>query len=106
MNEFDNYFRYSNFVSSIDNSNDAITNNTTKVELEIEKQITLNARAQYVFYFNNEILPETLTSTKFKVMNSNNFLCIEDDGSSKLKFFYTDVNNKKVYGMDRDWETY
>ncbi len=100
MNEFDNYFRYSNFVSSIDNSNDAITNNTTKVELEIEKQITLNARAQYVFYFNNEILPETLTSTKFKVMNSNNFLCIEDDGSSKLKFFYTDVNNKKVYVSD------
>ena len=100
MNEFDNYFRYSNFVSSIDNSNDAITNNTTKVELEIEKQITLNARAQYVFYFNNEILPETLTSTKFKVMNSNNFLCIEDDGSSKLNFFYTDVNNKKVYVSD------
>ena len=33
-------------------------------------------------------------------MNSNNFLCIEDDGSSKLKFFYTDVNNKKVYVSD------
>ena len=70
MNEFDNYFRYSNFVSSIDNSNDAITNNTTTVDLQIEKKITLNARSQYVYQFNNEISPMSISSTGFKIMNS------------------------------------
>jgi hypothetical protein len=97
MNEFDNYFRYSNFVSSIDTSNDAITNNTTTVDLQIEKKITLNARSQYIYQFNNEIMPRTLSSTGFTVMNSNNLLYIEDDGESYLKFYYTDANGKRVY---------
>ena len=97
MNEFDNYFRYSNFVSSIDNSNDAITNNTTSVDLQIEKQITLNARFQYVFQFSNEIAPKSLSSTGFKVLNSTNVLYLEDDGTKDLKFWYMDANNKKTY---------
>ena len=97
MNEFDNYFRYSNFVSSIDNSNDAITNNTTSVDLQIEKQITLNARFQYVFQFSNEITPLSLSSTGFKVLNSTNTLYLEDDETKDLKFWYMDANNKKTY---------
>ena len=97
MNEFDNYFRYSNFISSIDNSNDAITNNTTTVDLQIEKKITLNARSQYVYQFNNEIMPLTISSTGFKVMNSNNLLYIEDANQKDLKFYYMDSNGKKVY---------
>jgi hypothetical protein len=97
MNEFDNYFRYSNFVSSIDNSNDAITNNTTTVDLQIEKKITLNARSQYVYQFNNEIAPMSISSTGFKVMNSNNLLYIEDTNQTDLKFYYMDSNGKKVY---------
>ena len=97
MNEFDNYFRYSNFVSSIDNSNDAITNNTTTVDLQIEKKITLNARSQYVYQFNNEISPMSISSTGFKVMNSNNLIYIEDTNQKDLKFYYMDSNGKKVY---------
>ncbi len=97
MNEFDNYFRYSNFVSSIDSSNDAITNNTTTVDLQIEKKITLNARSQYVYQFNNEIAPLSISSTGFKVMNSNNLIYIEDANQTDLKFYYMDSNGKKVY---------
>lgn len=97
MNEFDNYFRYSNFISSIDNSNDAITNNTTTVDLQIDKKITLNARSQYVYQFNNEIAPMSISSTGFKVMNSNNLLYIEDANQTNLKFYYMDSNGKKVY---------
>tara|TARA_B100001093_G_scaffold97073_1_gene89090 strand:- start:2812 stop:4677 length:1866 start_codon:yes stop_codon:yes gene_type:complete len=97
MNEFDNYFRYSNFISAIDNSNDAITNNTTTVNLQIEKKITLNARSQYVYNFNNEITVGSISSTGFKSMNSNNLLYIEDTSDTALKFYYTDSNGKKVY---------
>ena len=42
-------------------------------------------------------MPLTISSTGFKVMNSNNFLYIEDSNQKELKFYYMDNNGKKVY---------
>lgn len=95
MNEFGNYFRYSNFVANIDDTNEAITNNVTEIMLKMERPVDLKTKKQYIFNFNNEIKRNTLSSNGFMVPNVNRFVYIEDNGNGSLSFYYDDLGTKR-----------
>ena len=69
LSMFDNYFRYSKFMSMIDATDDSITNNLTRLKLKKELKPSLNTVASYELYFNNPIKPSTLQTTYFDVGN-------------------------------------
>ena len=95
VSEFNNYFRYSNLVSRIDNTDAAITNNETTVELMNTSTPLLDTKFTYTFYFNNPVKKGTLSSNGFLLSGSTNLIYAEDGEDGKLKFWYMDGTTKK-----------
>lgn len=99
LDDFNDYFRYSNFVNWIDTLDQSITNNTTTVGLINEQKVAFDTSAFYVFNFNNEIKKGSIKSVGIQVSGDTKIYYIEEttnyDGN--LKFYSFDVNNKKIY---------
>ena len=53
MNQYGARFKYSRFQSIVDNSNDSITSNITKIEIRRDMKPTLNRNAEYELCFGN-----------------------------------------------------
>ena len=53
MNKYGARFKYSRFQTIIDNSNDSITSNITKIEIRRDMKPTLNKNAEYELCFGN-----------------------------------------------------
>ena len=53
MNQYGARFKYSRFQTIIDNSNDSITSNITKIEIRRDMKPTLNRNAEYELCFGN-----------------------------------------------------
>jgi len=53
MNKYGARFKYSRFQTIIDNSNDSITSNITKIEIRRDMKPTLNRNAEYELCFGN-----------------------------------------------------
>jgi len=99
LNEFDSYFRYSNFVYKIDETDQAISNNVTYITMINERRVIFQSKAPYQFNFNNEIKKGTLKSVGFQVEGANNYWYLEEDTSynGNLKFYSFDNTGKKIY---------
>ena len=99
LNEFDSYFRYSNIVRKIDDTDAAVTNNVTHVTMVNEQEAALGSSAPYQFNFNNAIKKGTLKSVGFQVDGSENYWYVEEDETfnGDLNFYAFDATDKKIY---------
>ena len=87
LNEFNSYFRYSQFLSAIDKTDDSVTNNITEILMINEKTPVYNGVASYTFNFNNPIRPNSLYSNAFTIAGSSDPHYIEDDGLGGLRIY-------------------
>jgi len=97
LNDFNSYFRYSQFLAKIDQSDESITNNLTEILMINEKPIFLDTATSYIFQFNNALAPSTLYSKAFYITGNENAYYLDDDGLGKIRFHTMDRSGEKVY---------
>jgi hypothetical protein len=97
LNDFNSYFRYSQFLAKIDQSDESITNNLTEILMINEKPIFLDTATSYIFRFNNALAPSTLYSKAFYITGNENAYYLDDDGLGKIRFHTMDLSGEKVY---------
>ena len=101
LQRFDGVFRYSQIVRLIDECDDAIVNNTTKILVRREFVPRYNISSEYKLNMINPIYRSTIPdeaviSTGFYIPNSANIHYIDDDGQGNLRLFYFDSNQNKT----------
>ena len=97
LNDFNSYFRYSQFLAKIDQSDESITNNLTEILMINEKRVYLDTSVSYRFHFNNALRPSTLYSKAFYITGNENAYYLDDDGLGKVRFHTMDRSREKVY---------
>ena len=111
LEKFDNDFRYSKFVTHIDDVNTYITSNDTQVRLLKEVTPELNTKESFVINFSNELEGRktfctgiyhnnvVLTTTQFTYVDENDAITelaqIKDDGNGNL-LVYKYINNELI----------
>ena len=85
LEKFDQKFRYSTLTQDIDNTNDSIRNNKTKVKYQQRIAIeTLDTPITYTLNFNNALHHGALSSSAFKATDGNTYtLCDDTVGNVK-----------------------
>jgi len=97
LNDFNSYFRYSQFLAKIDQSDESITNNLTEILMINEKTIFVDTSTSYRFQFNNALTPSTLYSKAFYITGNENAYYLDDDGLGKVRFHTMNAAAEKVY---------
>lgn len=109
LQKFDSMFRYSKLTETIDDTDNSILSNITKVKIRKSFTPSLNTSINYNVSFSNAFYnPHTghasdmggvLLSSGFKVSNSNEVMYLDDDGNGNLRRFYnsTSTTGLKVY---------
>ena len=87
-------------VRLVDDSDQAIVNNTTKILVRREFTPRYNLSSEYKLNMINpiyrSIVPdESVLSTGFYIPDSSNVHYIDDDGQGNLRLFYFDANQNK-----------
>ena len=111
LSRFDNDFRYSKFVTSIDAVDENITSNDTQVRLLSRQTPKVNEKVSFVINYNNELEARktlctgythnsvVLTTTKFTYLddddNETEFAQIKDDGNGNL-VVYKEISGQLV----------
>lgn len=100
LKRFDGVLRYSQLVRLVDESDQAIVNNTTKIVVRREFTPRYNLSSEYKLNMINPIyrstIPdESVLSTGFYIPNNANVHYIDDDGQGNLRLFYFDANQNK-----------
>lgn len=105
-NGFGGRVKYSKVIGLIDDVDDAITSNITKVKIRRDLNALLNQPAQYELCFGNKfhVKPSgySIKSTKFTILGSNDELYLSDipdtnsKTSGKVIFFKLDDENNPV----------
>ena len=101
LKKFDGIMRYSQLVRLVDESDQAIVNNTTKVLVRREFAPRYNISSEYKLtminpIYRSDIPAESVMTTGFYIPNSANVHYIDDDGAGNLRLFYLDANQNKV----------
>jgi len=101
LKKFDGIMRYSQLVRLIDEADQAIVNNTTKILVRREFAPRYNISSEYKLtminpIYRSEIPTEAVMTTGFYIPNSANIHYIDDDGVGNLRLFYLDANQNKV----------
>ena len=109
LQKFDSMFRYSKLTETIDDTDNSILSNITKVKIRKSFTPSLDTSINYNVSFSNAFYnPHTghasdmggvLLSSGFKVSNSNEVMYLDDDGNGNLRRFYnsTSTTGLKVY---------
>ncbi len=100
LQKFDGVLRYSQLVRLIDEVDQAIVNNTTKILVRREFTPRYNLSSEYKLnminpIFNSTIPAESVISTGFYIPNTSNVHYIDDDGQGNLRLFYFDAQQNK-----------
>ena len=100
LKKFDGVLRYSQLVRLVDEVDQAIVNNTTKILVRREFTPRYNLSAEYKLnminpIFNSTIPAESVISTGFYIPNTANVHYIDDDGQGNLRLFYYDAQQNK-----------
>jgi hypothetical protein len=102
LQKFDSVLRHSKLTRIIDNTDQSIINNTTRLTITNQQQVFYNISAQYDLELINPILKsdgrvgeESFITTGFYIQNSNNIHFL-DDFNGSVRLFYYDVNSQKV----------
>ena len=89
INKFGGRFRYSKVLSVIDNINDAITSNITRVKIRRNLNALINQNAQYELCFGNEFNVKTgglnIKSTGFKIQGTKETVYLSDTPNADKK---------------------
>lgn len=101
LKKFDGILRYSQLVRLIDESDQALVNNTTKILVRREFAPRYNISSEYKLtminpIYRSSIPDESVMTTGFYIPNSANIHYIDDDGKGNLRMFYLDANQTKV----------
>jgi hypothetical protein len=103
FNKFGGKFKYSKLLSLIDNTNNSITSNITKIKLKKLLLVNPNITTSYRTCFSNAIANFTgansISSSGFKLLNQDQtkIFYFEDDTKGKIKIFWYDQQNVKNY---------
>lgn len=100
LKRFDGVLRYSQLVRIIDEADQAIVNNTTKILVRREFTPRYNISSEYKLnminpVYRSSIPDESVLSTGFYIEGSANIHYIDDDGQGNLRLFYFDANQNK-----------
>lgn len=101
LKKFDGVLRYSQLVRLVDEADQAIVNNTTKILVRREFTPRYNLSSEYKLNMINPIYKSTIPdesvlSTGFYIPDSANIHYIDDDGQGNLRMFYFDANQNKT----------
>jgi len=106
---FDSMFRYSKLSETIDDTDNSILSNITKVKIRKSFTPSLDTSINYNVSFSNAFynphmghasdMGGVLLSSGFRVSNSNEVMYLDDDGNGNLRRFYnsTSTTGLKVY---------
>lgn len=106
---FDSMFRYSKLSETIDDTDNSILSNITKVKIRKSFTPSLDTSINYNVSFSNAFynphmghasdMGGVLLSSGFRVSNSNEVMYLDDDGNGILRRFYnsTSTTGLKVY---------
>jgi hypothetical protein len=106
---FDSMFRYSKLSETIDDTDNSILSNITKVKIRKSFTPSLDTSINYNVSFSNSFynphighasgMGGVLLSSGFRVSNSNEIMYLDDDGNGNLRRFYnsTSTTGLKVY---------
>ena len=97
LNDFNSYFRYSQLLATIDETDTSITNNLTTMSLINEQSVTYNTVAEYTFNFSNALQPGSVYSNGFNVAGSSEIYYLDDNSLGSIRFYTVTGNNTKVY---------
>ena len=97
LNDFNSYFRYSQLLAAIDQTDASITNNLTTMSLINEQAVTYNTVAEYTYNFSNALQPGSIYSNGFYVSGSTDVYYLDDNNLGTLRFYTVTANNSKVY---------
>jgi hypothetical protein len=82
LNNYGARFKYSKFLKMIDDSNQAITSNITKIRIRRDLKVSLNTFASYLICYGNPIYPNqngfNIKSTGFIIEGNSNVLYLTD----------------------------
>lgn len=101
LNDFKVEFLYSRFIRSIDDADDAITNNSTSVEMQQRVNHTIGSSISYTLNFNNPIFNPHAGHTY--AISSNGFTLngltqyFDDDGNGALRTYYISSGSTRTY---------
>ena len=102
INKFGGRFRYSKVLSVIDNINDAITSNITRVRIRRNLNALVNQNAQYELCFGNEFNVKTegrnIKSTGFKIVGIEETVYLTDIPNSDQKTGVISIVRKDIVG--------
>ena len=89
LNKFGGRLKYSKLLKVIDDTNDAITSNITKIRIRRNLQISVNQFAQYELCFGNKFYVDpngyNIKSTGFTISGTSGILYLSDIPNSDLK---------------------
>jgi hypothetical protein len=89
LNNYSARFKYSKFLKLIDDSNQAITSNITKVKIRRDLKASLNKFSSYLICYGNPIYPNikgfNIKSTGFTINGNSNTLYLTDFPNSDGK---------------------
>ena len=89
LNKFGGRFKYSKVLTVIDNINDAITSNITKIKIRRNLNALINQYAQYELCFGNQFNVNSaglnIKSTGFKIIGITDTVYLTDTPNSDLK---------------------
>ena len=98
LNRYGARFKYSKFLSIIDDSNEAVTSNITTVQMRRDLRVALNSFAEYQIGFGNEFYIKSMSgynikSTAFRVSGISQDVYLSDIPNSNREtgsiFFFT-----------------
>jgi hypothetical protein len=89
LNNYSSRFKYSKFLKLIDDSNQAITSNITKIKIRRDLRVVLNKFSSYLICYGNSIYPNikgfNVKSTGFTINGNSNTLYLTDFPNSDGK---------------------
>lgn len=102
LQRFDSMFRYSKMSKMIDETEDSIVNNITTLTLKRALIPKYNLLAEYTVNLINPIYysgvsEDVIMSSGFYIEGSSSIHYVTDDGVGKMRLFYVDENNLRIY---------
>lgn len=99
---FDSILRFSKFTNSIDNADNSIVSNITKLTITREIQTKFNISAEYKINLINPISQignksgDVISTNGFFIPTSTRVHYLDDDGEGNIRLYYRDTSFNKV----------
>lgn len=110
LSKFGGKLKYSKLVSVIDDADDSISRNDTKIYIRRDLQAVLNTKASYELCYVNAFAIDTdapvLSSTGFNLQGYTQTLYLEDDYSGSYVNSNRTIKNVRGYYLNNSIKTY